>query len=124
MRDEGRLGSVRSSSVSGVLAALSAIVVAVVAAGLLLALAGPSLAQTSPTISFGKSLLQGVNLARPTSLQFGPDGRLYVAQVNGTVRALKIVRNGPEMERALARQNDELEEAAREGVRPGARAAS
>jgi hypothetical protein len=78
-----------------VLAALSVMSVAVVAAGLLLASAGSSLAQTSPTPSFDKSLLQGENLFRPTSLQFGPDGRLYAAQQNGIIRVYKIARNGP-----------------------------
>src|SRR5688572_5400958 len=91
------MGSVRSSSVSGVLAAVSAMVVAVVAAGLLLASAGgPSLAQTSPTISFGKSLLQGETSTRTTSLQFGPDGRLYVADQSGVIRVYTIARNGPD----------------------------
>src|SRR5688500_14135078 len=89
------MGFVRSSSVSGVLSALSAVIGAVVAAGLLLASAGgPSLAQASPTISFGKSVLQNASLPRPTSLQFGPDGRLYVAQQNGTIKVYTVEKNG------------------------------
>jgi hypothetical protein len=46
-------------------------------------------------ISFAKSILGNTpGLDRPTSLQFGPDGRLYVAQQNGLIRAYTIVRNG------------------------------
>ena len=88
-----------------VLAALSVMAVAVVAAGLLLASAGPSWAQTSPTPSFDKSLLQGDNVGRPTSLQFGPDGRLYVAQQNGIIRSYKIARNGPNSYSVINTQN-------------------
>jgi hypothetical protein len=44
--------------------------------------------------SFGKSLLSGAGVVAPTSLQFGPDGRLYVAQMDGTIKALTIARTG------------------------------
>ncbi|RJP73844.1 MAG: T9SS C-terminal target domain-containing protein [Ignavibacteriales bacterium] len=47
----------------------------------------------SQTISFNKSDLNGVSLYYPTSLQFGPDGRLYIAQVDGTIKVLTVVRN-------------------------------
>ena len=46
-------------------------------------------------ISFGKSVLQGTALTSPTSLQFGPDGRLYVTQQNGTILIYTVTRNGP-----------------------------
>ncbi len=36
-----------------------------------------------------------VALDNPTSLQFGPDGRMYVAQQNGLIKIYTIVRNGP-----------------------------
>lgn len=50
---------------------------------------------TSTAISFGKSSLNGTTgLSQPTSLQFGPDGRLYVAQQNGLIRAYTISRTG------------------------------
>ncbi|HJQ80741.1 MAG TPA: malectin domain-containing carbohydrate-binding protein [Lacipirellulaceae bacterium] len=50
---------------------------------------------TQIPISFGKSTLAGTtNLDRPTSLQFGPDGRLYVSQQNGLIRAYTITRDG------------------------------
>ena len=48
----------------------------------------------SVPISFSKSVLGGsTGLDRPTSLQFGPDGRLYVAQQNGLIRVYTITRN-------------------------------
>jgi Malectin domain/Transmembrane protein 131-like N-terminal len=43
---------------------------------------------------FAKSLLSGAGVVAPTSLQFGPDGRLYVAQMDGAIKALTIARTG------------------------------
>jgi len=82
---------VKKTSFSRVLSVLS---VALVAAALLAFLTGPSWAQSSGTISFGKSTLQGETSDRPTSLQFGPDGRLYVAQQDGLIKAYTVARNG------------------------------
>jgi hypothetical protein len=45
-------------------------------------------------VAFDKSKLTGTTSSQPTSLQFGPDGRLYVAQQNGVIRAYTVVRNG------------------------------
>ena len=53
---------------------------------------GPSRAAVS--ISFGKSTLHNKTVARPTSLQFGPDGRLYVAQQDGLIKLYTVTRNG------------------------------
>ncbi|RMG29120.1 MAG: hypothetical protein D6730_04455, partial [Bacteroidetes bacterium] len=44
------------------------------------------------TISFGVSGLAGVSLNNPTSLQFGPDDRLYVAEQDGTLWVYTIQR--------------------------------
>jgi hypothetical protein len=41
---------------------------------------------------FGRSLLSGAGVVLPTSLQFGPDGRLYVAQQDGTIKVLTVAR--------------------------------
>ncbi len=49
----------------------------------------------SQTISFSAADLQGISLQNPTSLQFGPDGRLYVAQQNGLILVLTVERTGP-----------------------------
>ncbi|MEM6965775.1 MAG: hypothetical protein AAF573_13490, partial [Bacteroidota bacterium] len=44
--------------------------------------------------SFSSSDLQGTSLTNPTSLQFGPDGRLYASQQDGYIYAYTITRNG------------------------------
>ncbi|MEY4929811.1 MAG: hypothetical protein RI909_535 [Bacteroidota bacterium] len=49
----------------------------------------------SQSVSFTSSSLKGVTLSSPTSLQFGPDNRLYLAQVSGNIYAFTITRNGP-----------------------------
>ena len=44
-------------------------------------------------ISFQSSGLIGENVNNPTSLDFGPDGRLYVSQQNGIVWAFTVERD-------------------------------
>jgi glucose/arabinose dehydrogenase len=57
-------------------------------------LSGAGVAQIP--ISFGKSELgNAASLSRPTSMQFGPDERLYVSQQNGLIHAYTVVQNGP-----------------------------
>ena len=46
------------------------------------------------TIGFSQSGLDGEVSSNPTSLEFGPDDRLYVSQLNGTIYAYTIERNG------------------------------
>jgi len=45
-------------------------------------------------VAFSKSSLAGEASSQPTSLQFGPDGRLYVAEQDGTIRVYGVTRNG------------------------------
>lgn len=45
-------------------------------------------------LSFAKSVLAGTSSTNPTVLQFGPDGRLYVAQQNGLIKAYTVERRG------------------------------
>ncbi|MDP9222554.1 MAG: hypothetical protein M3P18_01610, partial [Actinomycetota bacterium] len=52
-------------------------------------------ASASSPIGFGKSLLQATGSTNPTSLDFGPDGRLYVSQFDGTIEAYTLARSGP-----------------------------
>lgn len=43
--------------------------------------------------AFGKSDLAGISNVKPTSLQFGADGRLYVADMLGLIRIFEIERD-------------------------------
>ncbi|WP_375438215.1 hypothetical protein, partial [uncultured Hymenobacter sp.] len=56
-------------------------------------LIGARLANAQYNFSFSPSGLKGVTLENPTSLQFGPDRRLYVSQQNGLIKALTIRRD-------------------------------
>jgi N-acetylneuraminic acid mutarotase len=49
---------------------------------------------SSQPIAFSKSSLAGETSSQPTSLQFGPDGKLYVAQQNGVIKVYGVARNG------------------------------
>ncbi|GIV32716.1 MAG: hypothetical protein KatS3mg031_0251 [Chitinophagales bacterium] len=69
---------------------------------LLLFLGFPGLPSFAQTVSFTTSQLAGESLYNPTSLQFGPDGRLYVSQQNGLIYAYTIVRYGPNDYRVTA----------------------
>ncbi len=78
-----------------IMSALWGILMAGALAGLLLAfLVADEPSRAAVTISFGKSALHNETTTRPTSLQFGPDGRLYVAQQNGLIKIYTIKRNG------------------------------
>ncbi len=58
-------------------------------------LSGEGASDSVPTEpSFNSSGLAGESSSNPTSLQFGPDGRLYVAQQNGTIYAYTVERDG------------------------------
>jgi N-acetylneuraminic acid mutarotase len=50
--------------------------------------------EQAENVAFSKSSLAGETSTRPTSLQFGPDGRLYVAQQNGEIKVYEVARNG------------------------------
>ena len=63
---------------------------------LLLALTGVLTdARAQSGISFNNSQLIGAQLMRPTTLSFGPDNRLYVANQTGEIYAFTIRKNGP-----------------------------
>lgn len=56
-----------------------------------------AIGQSAAAQSFSKSTLDLNGLASVslgTSLEFGPDGRLYVLQIDGTIHILTIARNG------------------------------
>ena len=53
----------------------------------------PSSAIVAATYNFTPSTLVGTSLANPTSLQFGPDSRLYVSEQPGAIKAYTIIRD-------------------------------
>ena len=55
-----------------------------------------------PSIGFGKSTLAGASSSQPTSVQFGPDGRLYVAQQDGLIKIYTIERTDANVYQVLA----------------------
>ena len=78
---------------------------------LTLALSGEGFDPAAAPISFNSTNLVGESSNNPTSLDFGPDDRLYVAQQNGTIFAYTIQRNGPTDYVAIAtEQIDEVKD--------------
>lgn len=55
-----------------------------------------------PQFEFAKGIVAGTDTDRVTTLQFGPDGRLYVGQQNGLIKVLTVVRHGPGSYEAVA----------------------
>ncbi|MCH6257217.1 malectin domain-containing carbohydrate-binding protein [Puniceicoccaceae bacterium K14] len=44
---------------------------------------------------FSTSTLEGADVSLPTCLQFGPDGRLYIGQLDGIIKSYSIERSSP-----------------------------
>ncbi len=72
-----------------------------VLAALLLGVAATAPAGPS-AFEFAKGVVAGTDTDRVTTLQFGPDGRLYVGQQNGLIKVLTVVRHGPGSYEAVA----------------------
>ena len=70
----------------------------------------PSLGGALPAIepSFGKSELAGFAGVKPTSLQIGPDGRLYVADMLGLIKVYEIERDGANDYRVVSEETISL----------------
>jgi glucose/arabinose dehydrogenase len=65
--------------------------------------AAPVTAPAGPArFDFVKGVVAGTGTDRVTTLQFGPDGRLYVGQQNGLIKVLTLVRHGPGSYEAVA----------------------
>ncbi|RZK01172.1 MAG: hypothetical protein EOO46_20685, partial [Flavobacterium sp.] len=69
-------------------------------------LAGVMLANAQ--YNFSSSALKNVFLINPTSLQFGPDGRLYVSEQGGLIKVFTVVRNGSNNYSVTATQTIDL----------------
>jgi len=48
--------------------------------------------QQTNSVSFSEEDIDGISVNSPTSIEFGPDGRLYVAQQNGIIKAYTLSR--------------------------------
>jgi PA14 domain-containing protein/Big-like domain-containing protein/malectin (di-glucose binding ER protein)/ASPM-SPD-2-Hydin domain-containing protein len=59
-------------------------------------------------VGFGKSTLAGATSSSVTSIQFGPDNRLYVAQQDGVIKAYTVTRNGANSYSATATETISL----------------
>jgi len=59
-----------------------------------IALRGEVTTPVAVTPEFTQSTLTGAEIIRGTSFQFGPDGKLYVAQVDGSILIFNVTRNG------------------------------
>jgi len=57
-----------------------------------------------PAIGFGRSSVAGITGSGPTTLAWGPDGKLYVGYIDGTIRAFTIVRDAANDYRVTATQ--------------------
>jgi len=56
-------------------------------------IASLSLIAQAQDLNFSTSNLEGISIRNPTTLDFGPDGRLYVAQQEGQIYAYTIAQN-------------------------------
>lgn len=55
-----------------------------------------------PPSGFGKSTLSGTSSVKPTASRFGPDGRLYVADLSGVIHIYTVVRDAANSYRVTA----------------------
>ena len=53
-------------------------------------------------LRFAKGRVEGADTTKVTTVRFGPDGRLYVGQQTGIIRALSLERQGPGSYRVTA----------------------
>ncbi len=78
---------------------------AVALAGAFLLVATTRAPADKQPLVFTKSVLADAGVDKVTTLQFGPDGRLYVGQQTGIIRVLTIKRDGPGAYRTVAKES-------------------
>ncbi len=70
---------------------------------------GQSTVSAQSTLPFNDGVLTGITgMGNPTTLQFGPDDRLYVAERHGTIYALTIERLAPANYNVINQENIDL----------------
>jgi len=55
---------------------------------------GTKVAGGETPVQFTTSKVNGLSIDGGTALQFGPDGKLYVTEMNGVIKIYDVVRNG------------------------------
>ena len=63
---------------------------------------GPEEPPRTTGLRFAKGVVEGTDTTKVTTVRFGPDGRLYVGQQTGLIRALALERRGPAAYRVTA----------------------
>ena len=81
---------------------MAAVAVGAVAAGVLTRSGGPADPPRTSGLSFAKGQVEGADTTKVTTVRFGPDGRLYIGQQTGIIRALTLERRGPASYRVTA----------------------
>ncbi len=81
---------------------VAAVAAVAVAAFLLVGPDQPEQVPRTSGVRFVKGVVEGTNTAKVTTVRFGPDGRLYVGQQTGIIRALSLERRGPGSYRVTA----------------------
>jgi glucose/arabinose dehydrogenase len=85
-----------------VLFAVGAVAAGAVAAWALSGSDSPEEPPRTSGLRFAKGVVEGTDTTKVTTVRFGPDGRLYVGQQTGIIRALSLERRGPGSYRVTA----------------------
>ena len=81
---------------------IGALVLGAVAVGLLSRSDGTPEPPRTSGLRFAKGRVEGTDTTKVTTVRFGPDGRLYVGQQTGIIRALSLERRGAASYRVTA----------------------
>jgi hypothetical protein len=87
---------------TGAVFALIVVVIGAVAAAVLSRRDSGGEPALTTGLRFAKGVVEGTGTTKVTTVRFGPDGRLYVGQQTGIIRALTLERLGPASYRVTA----------------------